>query len=461
MFENTFVQKLSTAAYGEKDRTWFPRWIERYASSVSKKNDQLPITIDLVTSFCRSLLKNKTPAWQRLQAVRALEAYRDLVLGQSTPCLQHMRKELARQAAVERNLLPNGQAIAPKDIVGRIDTSEPEIVQRMRRELRLQFKQLETERAYVGWIRRFIIFCGSDDLESFGDEHIKRFLTELAVERNVAPNTQNQAKSALLFLYKTVLARELGFLDVVPADKPAKLPVVLSLAEIARLQTQFQGTHSLMFQMLYGSGLRHRECLRLRVKDICFDAGHIVVRSGKGDKDRITVLPNVARDGLAKQIARVKVLHESDLRDGMGEVYLPFALERKKRNAPKEFGWQWLLPSQKLSRDPKSGTIRRHHVSQDFFARAFKNALALADISKNAVPHSLRHSFATHLLEDGADIRTVQELLGHQDVKTTMIYLHVMNKPGLAVTSPADRLAKDEGSVNEERAGYSTLVEAA
>jgi len=370
-----------------------------------------------------------------------------------------MRKELARQAALERNLLPTGNTISPDDIVGQIDESEPEIIQQMRRELRLQFKQLETERAYVGWIRRFIVFCGSEDLESFGDDDIKRFLTELAVEKNVAPNTQNQAKSALLFLYKTVLARELGFLDVVPADKPAKLPVVLSIDEIGRLQNQFEGTHSLMFQLLYGAGLRHRECLRLRVKDICFDEGHIVVRSGKGDKDRITVLPNVARVGLAKQIARVKVTHENDLRDGMGKVYLPFALARKMPNAPREFAWQWLLPSRKLSNDPKSGSIRRHHVSHDFFARAFKSALVAADISKNAVPHSLRHSFATHLLEGGADIRTVQDLLGHRDVQTTMIYLHVMNKPGLAVTSPADRLLDGNDKVNDEKASYRTSAE--
>ena len=199
----------------------------------------------------------------------------------------------------------------------------------MRRELRLHFKQLETERAYVGWIKRFIRFCGSADLEAFGDNEIKAFLTELAVTRNVAPNTQNQAKSALLFLYKTVLARELGFLDVVLADKPARLPVVLSKSEVGRMLPQFHGVRRLMYHLMYGAGLRHRECLRLRVKDIGFDEGHVVVRNGKGDKDRITVLPNVAVPDLRLQIARIRVTHANDLRAGLGEVYMPYALTVK------------------------------------------------------------------------------------------------------------------------------------
>jgi integron integrase len=453
---NEFVQKLPSAAYAKKDKDWFPRWVRRYAQSNKKlQNAELPITLELVTTFCRSLLANEVPAWQRLQAVRAVEAYRDLVLQKTSPSFSHMRKQLARQAAIERNNIT--ETGTPNDIVGRIDSNEPLIIQRTRRELRLHYKQLETERAYVGWVRRFIIFCGSDQLENFGEPEIKEFLTALAVDRNVALNTQNQAKSALLFLYKKVIARELGFLDVVPADKPPKLPVVLSRSEINRLVPQFQGARKMMFQIFYGAGLRHRECLRLRVKDICFDQGHILVRSGKGEKDRVTVLPDVARGELKSQIERVRGLHQNDLRAGYGKVYLPYALQRKKLNAEKEFGWQWLLPSSKLSTDPKSDSVRRHHISEEYFAKAFKRALHMVGISKEAVPHSLRHSFATHLLEDGADIRTVQELLGHKDVKTTMIYLHVMNKPGLAVKSPADRLDDGNGEVKEERAKYRLL----
>ena len=301
-------------------------------------------------------------------------------------------------------------------------------------------KALETERAYAGWVSRFMRHCGSEDLRQFGDREIKSFLTQLAVEGNVAPNTQNQAKSALLFLYQQVFQRELGFLDAVPADKPERLPVVLSREEIARLWPEFKGLRRLMFQVMYGAGLRHRECRRLRIKDICIDEGHIVVRTGKGEKDRITVLPERSRQPLIEQIEAVRRLHQRDLDDGFGAVYLPYALERKYPNEKREFGWQWLFPARQMSRDPRSGERRRHHVSEDYFAVFFKRAADRVGIAKNAVPHSLRHSFATHLLEDGADIRTVQELLGHKDVRTTMIYLHVMNKPGLAVRSPVDAL---------------------
>ena len=257
---------------------------------------------------------------------------------------------------------------------------------------------------------------------------------------NVAAGTQNQAKSALLFLYQTVLGRELEFLDVTPAEKPQRLPVVLSREEIALLLPEFIDLRRLMFLLLYGAGLRHRECRRLRVKDVCFDAGHIVVRTGKGDKDRVTVLPEPCREELHEQIERVRRQHRRDLDAGYGAVYLPHALERKYPNANRMLGWQWVFPSRQMATDPRNGERRRHHVSEDFFAAQFKLAAHKAGIAKNAVPHSLRHSFATHLLEGGADIRTVQELLGHKDVRTTMVYLHVMNKPGLAVRSPADLL---------------------
>ena len=456
-----FVQALSTAKYGKKDKTWFPKLVSRYASTVELNGDEVPVTQEAVISFCRALLRKQVPAWQRLQGVRAIEAYRDLVLKKDSPSLTQIKQRLARQVGIERQL--GVTSVALKDVVGKIDDSEPEIIQRMRRELRLHFKQLETERAYIGWIKRFILFCGSEDLEAFGDNEIKGFLTELAVSRNVAPNTQNQAKSALLFLYKTVLARELGFLDVVLADKPARLPVVLSKSEVGRMLPLFHGDRRLMYHLMYGAGLRHRECLRLRVKDIGFDEGHIVVRNGKGDKDRITVLPNVAVPDLRWQIARIRVTHDNDLRAGLGQVYMPYALTAKKLNESREFGWKWLFPSAKLSTDPKSGAIRRHHLSHEYFAKAFKRARTEVGILKNAVPHSLRHSFATHLLEDGADIRTVQELRGHEDVKTTMIYLHVMNRPGLAVKSPADRLGQPSGDrrneggdegVKEEKVGY-------
>ncbi|MCL4108523.1 UNVERIFIED_CONTAM: hypothetical protein GTU68_046804 [Idotea baltica] len=305
-----------------------------------------------------------------------------------------------------------------------------------------------TEVAYVGWIKRFLTEYAEtavawDDLsgDSLPSEScIRKFLTDLAVEGNVAPSTQNQAKSALLFLYKSVFAVRLGFLDVTPAGKSERLPVVLSQSEISQLLPGFLGLKRLMFELMYGAGLRHLECRRLRVKDVAFDEGHLIVRNGKGDHDRITVLPDSCREVLQGQIRAVRMRHEEDVAAGGGEVWLPHALERKYSAASSEIAWQWIFPARQTTKDPVSGQRRRHHVSESFFASEFKKQLRRSGIAKNAVPHSLRHSFATHLLEGGADIRTVQELLGHKDIRTTQMYLHVMNKPGLAVTSPLDDL---------------------
>jgi integron integrase len=366
------------------------------------------------------------------------------VLQTEIPSLDYFRLKLSQFADQERATGGAGSGRPgvedERHLIGPIDPREPAIIQQMRREMRVRHKALETETAYVGWVKRFIAHCRSPELKNFGEGEIKTFLTDLAVEGNVTAGTQKQAKCALLFLYQKVLGRELGFLDMGQANKPSRLPVVLSRPEVVRLLPEFQGLRRLMFLVMYGTGMRHRECRRLRVKDVCFDEGHIVVRSGKGDQDRITVLPERCREALREQIEVVRRQHERDLDDGFGAVYLPHALERKYPNENREFGWQWVFPAKKLAKDPRSGKFRRHHVSDEYFGEFFKRAIDRVGITKNAVPHSLRHSFATHLLEDGADIRTVQELLGHKDVRTTMIYLHVMNKPGLAVRSPVDAL---------------------
>jgi integron integrase len=439
------------------------------------------LTRDRAFGFSRELLANGVPAWQRKQAIRALCAYRDMVLQIDEPLLSDMVRKLSTLAEQERSFggaeLPDARQ--ERALVGQIDPQECVVQQETRRELRVRGKALLTERAYVGWIERFMKFCGCEAsppqlgtdthhaeesgrttetrlsaatvaalrrsqavaaLEDVGEPQIRAFLTQLAVEKDVAPNTQSQAKSALLFLFRQVLNREIGFLDVVPADKPQRLPVVLSREEIRRVLPEFEGLRRLMFLVMYGAGLRHAECRRLRVKDVCFDEGHIVVRSGKGEKDRITVLPDLCREDLFEQVERVRRQHHHDLENGFGHVYLPYALERKYKNESSEFGWQWLFPARRLSKDPRSGEHRRHHVGEDYFADFFKKAIDRSNIAKNAVPHSLRHSFATHLLEDGADIRTVQDLLGHKDVQTTMVYLHVMNKPGIAVKSPVDAM---------------------
>lgn len=590
-----FEERLPCAKYGEKDRRWFPRWIRRYAEHAAGDDGTLRVTTEEVIAFSRGLRDNGVPAWRRLQAVRAIEAYQVLVLTTREPSLSEIRQTLSRiadreQAAEEnpedaqrpppatlrpaaqpphasdprpsqrlgsrsgrsanpspgespsgppatgvpagdpqsgrgepavepevrsepvpiaahecrfsvvktarqRAATQNGAVVEPprpasRDIsraassIASLDAGEPpkasgdlpsdapqgglkppphcgpadsaadraasggkdgppDLLALVRQELRLRHRALATERAYVGWIRRFIDHCGSPRLEQFGEAEIKSFLTDLAVRGQVSPRTQDQARSALLFLYQRVLARELAYLDVKPADKPPRLPVVLTRAEIARLLQRFTGAKRLMFLLMYGAGLRHRECRRLRVKDVCLEQGRLTVRNGKGDQDRITCLPGRCRTDLNQQLEHVRRQHQQDLAAGLGAVQLPHALERKYPADARALGWQWLFPAFRLSTDPRSGSVRRHHVSRDYFARGFKVEVAAAGIHKNAVPHSLRHSFATHLLEAGADIRTVQELLGHKDLQTTMLYTHVLNRPGVLVQSPADDLATD------------------
>ena len=254
----TFRRRLHESTYGENDRKWFPRWLARYVEGKTQTNKVLPVTKPLIVEFSKSLLKSGTPAWQRLQGVRAVEAYRDLVLGTTEPCLKHLKTILGRIADTERN--SGGPSLQDeRQVVGIIDPSEPPLVQQMRRELRLRHNALETERAYIGWIQRFIRHCGSENLKAFGEAEIKSFLTELAVEGNVAVSTQDQAKSALLFLYQQVLNRELAFLNVTRANKPKRLPVVLSRAEIARMLPEFRGLRRLIFLVMYGAGLRHKE----------------------------------------------------------------------------------------------------------------------------------------------------------------------------------------------------------
>jgi integron integrase len=443
MSVDQYCARVRQSSLGRNEQLWFPIWIRRYAEAMNTPHGQLPVSRESVIAFLRTLRSHGTPAWQRLQATRAIEVYQKVVLRSDALSLQDIRSTLSRLADQEK-IASHGDA-GPgcrdeRHLVGIIDPKEPPIVQKTRRELRLRHRALATEQSYVHWIERFLAHCGTTEPQHCKEAHIRAFLTALAVEGNVSASTQNQAKSALLFLFRVVLERELGFLDIAKAAKPVRLPVVLSRQEIERLFSQFFGVRRLMFAILYGSGLRHVECRRLRFKDICLDQGHIVVRSGKGDKDRITVLPAAARDMLEQQLAAVRAQHERDLRAGLDGVFLPHALERKYPRASRELGWQWLFPSRQPARDPRTGVFRRHHVSDEHFGGFFKKALRQVGIDRHAVPHSLRHSFATHLLEGGADVRTVQELLGHEDVSTTMIYLHVMNKPGIAVRSPIDAL---------------------
>ena len=317
--------------------------------------------------------------------------------------------------------------------------SNPKLLDRVRWHLRVKHYSLRTEELYLHWIRRFILFHQKRHPSEMGEEEIAAFLSHLAINRHVAASTQNQAFSALLFLYQQVLDRKLEYLaGVERVKRPAKLPVVLTKKEAQAVIAHLSADYRLMAELLYGSGLRLLECLRLRVKDIDFAYGQITVRDGKGQRERITLLPARLRRSLRQHLEHVKEIHRRDLARGAGAVFLPFALKRKYPNAARDWRWQYVFPATRLSVDPRSGETRRHHVHEKNLQNAVKHAIFAAGVPKTASCHSFRHSFATHLLEAGYDIRTVQELLGHKDVSTTMIYTHVLNKPGLGVRSPLD-----------------------
>ncbi|MGA9396606.1 MAG: integron integrase [Azonexus sp.] len=315
----------------------------------------------------------------------------------------------------------------------------PKLLDRVRERIRFKHYSIRTEDSYVQWIKRFILFHGKRHPAEMGAVEVEAFLTHLAVEGNVAASTQNQARSALLFLYKEVMGSELPWLNnVEQAKKPRRLPVVLTEEEVRDVLGNLDGVHWLVAALLYGSGLRLMEALRLRVQDIEFKRREILVRNGKGFKDRVTMLPDKLAGRLQTHLATVRLLHEKDLGEGYGEVHLPYALERKYPAAGRSWGWQYVFPSGNRSIDPRTGKTRRHHVDGQTIQRAVKQAVRTAGLVKPATPHTLRHSFATHLLQKGQDIRTVQELLGHEDVQTTMIYTHVLNRGGHGVTSPLD-----------------------
>jgi integron integrase len=318
---------------------------------------------------------------------------------------------------------------------------KPRLLDRVREALRIRHYSRRTEEAYVAWIRRYILFHGKRHPGELGGPEVTRFLSSLAVDGRVAASTQNQALSALLFLYRDVLGVELPWLDdIVRAKRPTRLPVVLTRDEVRVVIRHLSGPPRLMACLLYGAGLRVLECCRLRVQDLDFAANQIVVRGGKGDKDRTTMLPAIVKPDLLRHIETVRAQHERDLTAGAGWVELPSALSRKYPNAARQWVWQWVFPATRLYMDHATGQRRRHHLHETVLQRELRRAVALAGIAKRASPHTLRHSFATHLLEDNYDIRTVQELLGHRDVSTTQIYTHVLNRGPAGVRSPADRV---------------------
>jgi integron integrase len=321
-----------------------------------------------------------------------------------------------------------------------VAVTKPKLLDQVRQAVRLRHYSLRTEEAYTRWVRRYVEFHGMRHPREMGAAQVSAFLSHLATRGRVAASTQNQALNALVFLYRHVLEQPLDTLDdLIRAKKPRRLPTVFTREEVDRTLAQLKGCNRLVASLLYGSGLRLLEALRLRVRDLDFAMAQLVVRDGKGRKDRVGLLPQRLVPALREQLSRARLLHELDLAEGFGAVWLPNALARKYPAAPREWRWQYVFPAERRSRDPRGGQERRHHLGETAVQKAVTTAIRAAGIQKHGSCHTFRHSFATHLLEDGYDIRTVQELLGHADVRTTMIYTHVLNRGGRGVLSPLDR----------------------
>lgn len=385
---------------------WFINWVQRCWQFHGVAGELLPgWETDQKQAFLEHLSQHShAPQWQVQQAAQALDAW----------------DEFAGLEALRR--------AAP-------DT----LLQQMQAELRVRHYALRTEEAYLDWTKRYLHFHQQKSPQEVGAAGVRAFLEHLAVDLQVSASTQNQALNALVFLYRDVLHAAFGDLgEVTRARRPQRLPIVLSRAEVWAILSAMKGTHGLMAQLLYGTGMRLMECVRLRIKDVDFELHHIMVRDGKGAKDRIAPLPESVQEDLRTHLERVKALHTRDLAQGRGSVYLPHALARKYPQAEREWGWQYVFPAGRISVDPRSGIVQRHHLDESGLQKAVKAAVRQVNNPKKVNCHAFRHSFATHLLEAGSDIRTVQELLGHAHVSTTMIYTHVLNRPGLTVKSPLD-----------------------
>jgi len=412
---------MSSKLVPEKHIPYYAHWASNFLDFCNK--DTQSDHKKLVQEFMDSLKKDKDiPDWQIRQAHEAVQLY-----------LANFKGKVASDTVS----LSTGTIATGSDI--------PQIINEMKRIIRLKHYSYSTERSYLDWAKRFFRYVhetkGNDAL--FVSDDIKQYLSHLAIKQLVSASTQNQAFNALLFLFRDVLGQDVGNLgDTVRAKRGTRLPVVLTADEVKALFSAMSGTGLLMAQVLYGSGLRLMELARLRVQDIDFDGNTITVRSGKGDNDRTTVLPDMVKERLRAHLEKVKALHEKDVAAGYGEVYLPDALAKKYTNAGKEWGWQYVFPSARLSVDPRRGKIRRHHISGTAIQSAIANAVKKAGIVKHATVHTLRHSFATHLLMSGVNIREVQSLLGHKSVETTMVYTHVLRDMKNAPQSPLDALYK-------------------
>lgn len=401
---------LSSRIANEKSAAFYVYWVMDFYRYCSKQPDDA-VTQGEVDKYLTYLAKRKKD-WQVEQASEAIQLY-----------LFHKRKSTTEFNHKYENINEHWETVA-------LET---------RRALRLRHRSYRTEEAYLGWLWKYYQFLEGKSPTSLNSTHVKDFMTYLAVEKKVAASTQNQAFNAILFLYRHVLDKPIDDIsDTIRARGPKRLPVVLTKDEVKQLFSCMSGTALLMAELIYGSGLRLRECLQLRVQDLDFGRGVVIVRMGKGKKDRETVFPEKLRHKLQEYLKRIRVLHEKDRKNDLPGVQLPQALERKYPNAGKQWIWFWVFPSYKISVDPITHIVRRHHYHEGNLRREIKQARRKADIPKRITTHTFRHSFATHLLENGYDIRTIQELLGHSDVKTTMIYTHLTSKNRLGVKSPLD-----------------------
>jgi len=441
------------AAQGVKPATtrWYVIQAEQYIKAFPKKRLVEHGPQDVVSYFEEQGRQGRLKDWQFRQVIDAIQNLFKMVgvpwiaevdwqyWLDSSRSLDSNHSTIAREEPAEETI--NKLANLENSSLAEARRLYPDELKDLLVEIRRRGYSIRTEQAYEAWVARFVTYCKNRKPQDLGTSEIVSFLQHLAVRRGVAESTQNQALNALVFFYEQVLKQPLGDLgEFIRAKRPKRLPVVLARNEVSRLLSKMEGTQWLMASLLYGTGMRLMDCVRLRVQDIDFEYMQIVIRDGKGKKDRIVPLPESLSDALKAHLQRVRALHEEDLQKGFGEVFLPGALSRKYPNAAKGWGWQYVFPSGRLSVDPRSSLTRRHHIHENSLQKAIKKAAKLADINKKVNCHSLRHSFATHLFEKGYDIRTVQKLLGHANVSTTMIYTHVLNRGGKGVQSPLDSL---------------------
>ncbi|MEW5754866.1 MAG: integron integrase [Pseudomonadota bacterium] len=449
-FWDRYIEYLMKQGVKEKSLRWYVKWVEQYIAAFPDKR-LVRHTQEEVSEYLTNLGRNtRLKDWQFSQAAYAIQ---NLFKFLNVPWLDEVDwnywKNFSKSLSPQHHTLaresvttpPQPPELKPSSAYDRVKQAHCDVLTSLRAEIRRRSYSIRTEEAYVQWICRFILFIDNRDPRLAGAPEVVSFLQNLAVRGNVAASTQNQALNALVFLYHQILQQPLEALgEFERAKRPKRLPVVLTRSEVMRLLDKMEGTSRLMAALLYGTGMRLMDCLRLRIQDVDFEYNQILIRDGKGRKDRVVPLPKRLAQTLKDHMERARLLHAQDLQQGFGEVFLPNALARKYPNAAKEWIWQYVFPSSRLSVDPRSGKTRRHHVHENGLQKAIKTAAGAANLTKKVNCHSLRHSFATHLLETGYDIRTVQELLGHADVSTTMIYTHVLNRGGHGVVSPLDRL---------------------